>query len=375
MEKDFSFIAVEGDWPDCYKINRYVKHYSDSGSSSKEVLMGFNRWPTWMWGNWEMVAFIDWLKDFNMKHVAENKIGFYGLDVYSFNESMEAIISYLKKNDLNAYHTALNALKCFEPYEHDEGHSYAKASAFVPSLCEREILDLLTEIQNKLPTYNTDFENVFSTEQNAIIAVNAEKYYRAMIKGGAHSWNIRDKHMLLTINRLVKQHGKNSKVIIWEHNTHIGDARATDMAADGMVNVGQLLKEQYGKDRVKAVGFGSFKGSVIAGSKWGGIIKKIDVPEARPGSWEHLYHKASKGIDQILLMNDIKKEECLFSPIDHRAIGVVYNPEYEKFGNYVPSIMPERYDAFVFIDETKALFPLKINLDNHQIPETYPFGF
>jgi erythromycin esterase len=374
QEKGFSFIGVEGDWPDCYRLNRFAKGYLNAGTDVYKVLNEFKRWPTWMWANWEIAAFIDWLKAYNVSLPADKRIGFYGLDVYSFRESMNSIIEYLEKNDPKALVIAKTAMKCFEPYGKDEGQSYARASSYVPELCEKEILHLLTEIVKNVPNYNHDAENVLSTEQNAFIARNAEKYYRAMIKRGSASWNIRDEHMVSTIERLMKFHGKDAKIIVWEHNTHIGDARATDMASEGMVNVGQLLREQYLTEGVVAVGFGSYKGSVVAGREWGDSMRKINVPEAVEGSWEHAFHLASNGQNRLLLMNKIKEEKCLSSYIGHRAIGVVYNPEHERFGNYVPTILPKRYDAFIFLDKTSALHPIHIQPEGNQIPETYPFG-
>jgi erythromycin esterase-like protein len=373
-EKNFSFVAVEGDWPDCYRANRYAKNYPHAGKSALEVLHSFNRWPTWMWGNWEMVAFIEWLKEFNKNRSSDKRVGFYGLDVYSLWESMDAIIKYLEKNDRHALEIAKQAVKCFEPFGYDEGQSYARASVMVPELCEKEVVDLLSEIRKNISHYNSDAENVFSTEQNALIAVHAEEYYRAMIHGGPNSWNIRDRHMVSTLDRLMKFHEKNSKAIIWEHNTHIGDARATDMASEGMVNVGELVAQQHAKDGVVAIGFGSYQGSVIAGRSWGDVMRKIPVPKAVNGSWEQIFHQAGDGKDKLLLMDKIKNEECLSTHIGHRAIGVVYNPEHEMYGNYVPSIMPMRYNAFIFLDETKGLHPLHIKPDGHQVPETYPFG-
>jgi erythromycin esterase-like protein len=233
---------------------------------------------------------------------------------------------------------------------------------------------MLTEIKKNLPNYNSDHENVMSTEQNAYVTRNAEKYYRAMIKRGAASWNIRDEHMVSTIERLLKFHGNESKVIVWEHNTHIGDARATDMASEGMVNVGQLLKEKCAADGVIAIGFGSYKGTVVAGRTWGDEMRKIIVPEAVEGSWEHSFHIASNGQNKLLLMSPIREEQSLSDYIPHRAIGVVYNPEHERYGNYVPTIMPRRYDAFIYLDETTALHPLHIKPNGSQIPATYPFG-
>jgi erythromycin esterase len=362
-EKGFNFIAVEGDWPDCYRLNRFVKGYDAESKSAFKVLHAFKRWPTWMWANWEIVALADWLQKHNTGLPANKKTGFYGLDVYSLWESMESIMQYLKKTDTAALKVAEEAFRCFEPYYNDEGTSYARASQFVPELCENEVMHLLKEIQRKLPTYNTDHENAFNAEQNALVAVNAEKYYRAMIKGGPHSWNVRDRHMADTLERLLKFHGENSKVIVWEHNTHVGDARATDMVDEGMFNIGELARMQHAD-----------KGSVMAGQSWGAPMQAMQMPEARKGSWEYLLHRAGKE-NKLLLMNDFAGNDMFMeNHIGHRAIGVVYNPQYEQYGNYVPTILPLRYDAFIYLNETKALNPLHIEPDGAQIPETYPFG-
>lgn len=374
-EKGFSFVGVEGDWPDCYRLNRYTKGYSNSEKDIYDVLNEFKRWPTWMWGNWETAAFIDWLKKHNENLPSDKRVGFYGLDVYSFRESLDAIIKYLEQNDPKTLAVAKKAMECFEPYSNDNGQTYARASAFVPQLCENEIIDMLTEIRKNIPNYNSDYENVFSTEQNAFIAKNAERYYRAMIKRSSASWNIRDEHMVSTIERLLKFHGNEAKVIVWEHNTHIGDARATDMAKRGAINVGQLLKEQYSNDGVIAVGFGSYEGSVIASRSWGDQMRKIPVPKAEKESWEDLFHIASDGQNKLLLMNKTLGNNFLANNyIGHRAIGVVYNPEHERFGNYVPTILPKRYDAFIYIDETNALHPIHIEPRGNETPDTYPFG-
>jgi erythromycin esterase len=373
-EKGFNFIAVEGDWPDCYRLNRFVKGYDANAKGSLQVLHAFNRWPTWMWANWEIVALADWLQKHNAGLPANKKAGFYGLDVYSLWESMESIMQYLKKTDVAALKVAEEAFRCFEPYRKGEGSSYARASQFVPELCENEVVYLLKEIQQKLPQYNTDYENVFSAEQNALVTVNAEKYYRAMIHGGPHSWNVRDRHMADTLDRLLKFHGENSKVIVWEHNTHIGDARATDMADEGMFNIGELARTQHNDKGVVLVGFGSYKGTVMAGHSWGAKMQAMQMPEARKGSWEYLLHNAGRE-NKLLILDDFSRNDMFMeNHIGHRAIGVVYNPQYEQYGNYVPSILPLRYDAFIYLDETRALYPLHIEPDGRQIPETYPFG-
>lgn len=372
-EKSFNLIAVEGDWPDCYRLNRYIKNYSGAGKNAFEVLKEFNRWPTWMWANWEIVALAEWLFQYNKNFPSNKKVGFYGLDVYSLWESMESIMQYLRKTDPGALKVAEEAFRCFEPYRKDEGRAYASALQFVPELCQNEVVHLLKEIQQKLPQYNTDYENVFSAEQNALVMVNAEKYYRAMIEGGPHSWNVRDRHMADTMERLLKFHGENSKIIIWEHNTHIGDARATDMADEGLYNIGELARLQHHEKGIVLVGFGSYKGTVVAGHSWGATMQYMNMPAARNGSWEYLLHQEGAN-NKLLLMEDFMNDVFMENYIGHRAIGVVYNPKYEQYGNYVPSILPMRYDAFIYIDETNAVHPLHILPDGHQVPETYPFG-
>lgn len=372
-EKNFDFIAVEGDWPDSYRLNRYIKNYADAGKNAVDVLHAFHRWPTWMWANWEISALAEWLLKHNYALPSNKKIGFYGLDVYSLWESMEAIMNYLKRVDPLALRVAERAFHCFEPYRKNEGQGYARASMFVADLCEDEVVNLLREIRRKLPQYNTDHEAVLSAEQNAIIAVNAEKYYRAMIAGGPHSWNIRDRHMMETLNRLLEFHGEDSKAIVWEHNTHIGDARATDMTNEGMFNVGELARIEHHENGVVLVGFGSYAGSVIAGKSWGAPMRKTEVPPAPKDTWEGLLHQAGAD-DKLLIMDNFMDDVFMENHIGHRAIGVVYQPQYEQYGNYVPSILPMRYDAFLFLDQTKALHPLHIKPDGHMIPETYPFG-
>jgi erythromycin esterase len=372
-EMGFSFIAVEGDWPDCYRLNRFIKQYPDSGKSAYEVAHSFNRWPTWMWANWETVALAEWLREFNKGHPRKNKVGFYGLDVYSLWESLDAIISYLDKKDPSTKETAMEALACFEPYSEGEGHAYARATLMVPSICEDEVVDLLTQIRKNMPSYNTDHEAVLSAEQNAHVIVNAERYYRAMVRASHLSWNIRDHHMVDTLYRLMDFYGPQSKAIIWEHNTHIGDARATDMYAAGMVNVGQLVREGRAEDGVYTIGFGSYSGTVIAGREWGDRMKVMHLPDAMMDSWEFILHQL-EAKDRIVFMTDELKKQLRDKSFGHRAIGVVYHPHYEKPGNYVLSKITERYDAFIYLDKTSALHPLHIKPDGHQMPETFPFG-
>lgn len=371
QEKGFSFIAVEGDWPDCYKVNRYIKHYANSGADALSVLRTFDRWPTWMWANWEVVALAEWLHKHNANLPAAQQVGFYGLDVYSLHESMETLSDYIQKNRPDALDTMRHAVMCFEPYGSDP-QSYAFGTAFVPDSCEDEVLSLLTKVREPNPAYASDPEASFNAEQNAWVTVGAERYYRTMILGDAESWNIRDTYMADTLDRLMNYHGPQAKAIVWEHNTHIGDARATDMARAEMVNVGQLARERHGDEGVVLVGFASHRGTVIAAESWGAPMERMEVPRGREGSWEAVLHEAGAS-NKLLLMDEVRDVPGVDRMRGHRAIGVVYHPQREA-GNYVPSVLPERYDALLYFDQTEALHPLHIKPDTTEPPETYPWG-
>lgn len=372
-EKGFRFIAVEGDWPDCYRVNRYVKGYPDSGASAYEVLHAFARWPTWMWANREVESLAEWMREHNRSRREEEKVGFYGLDVYSLWESMDAVEEYLKRVDPEAARRARRAYGCFDVYNEDV-QEYARATALVPTSCEDEVVAMLRELRQKAPQYREDGrESYFNAEQNALTVRNAEMYYRAMVRGGPTSWNLRDTHMVETLNRLVAHHGPDTRAIVWEHNTHVGDARATDMATAGMVNVGQLVRQQHDEEGVILVGFSSFRGTVIAGEEWGAPMERMQVPEAREGSWERILHEHSECDRLIIFQPD--EPEVLLEPHGHRAIGVVYNPAFERFGNYVPTVLPHRYDAILYFDHTHALHPLHMEpRRGGEAPETYPSG-
>jgi erythromycin esterase-like protein len=371
QEKGFNFIAVEGDWPDCYAINRYVKNYKDAADEIEEVLKKFDRWPTWMWGNWEVAGLAEWMREHNSPLSIEKKVGFYGLDVYSLWDSMKAMMHYLETEDPNAAGSVKKAIQCFEPFNENE-QQYARYTLREAG-CREEVLALLKEIRLKAQFLDGDREAGFNTEQNALIAVNAEKYYRTMIGFDNESWNVRDRHMMETLDRLMKFHGKNAKGIVWEHNTHIGDARATGMSKAGMVNIGELAREEYGEENVYLAGFASYHGSVIAGEEWGAPMEVMEVPEAQKGSIEYRLHQQSDKDRYILFNKEIPEE--YFEKIGHRAIGVVYDPAMEKYGNYVPSLLPQRYDALIYIDETKALHPLALHVDRRKVPETFPSDF
>jgi erythromycin esterase-like protein len=358
-ERGFSFVAVEGDWPDCYEVNRFVKSYPDSESSAYGVLHEFDRWPTWVWANRDVVDLATWLREQNERRPSETQAGFYGLDVYSLYESMTEVVRYLEGIDPGAARAARRAYSCFEPYYGDV-QEYARATALVPTSCEDEAVSILSALRRKAPEYAADGrEAFFNAEQNALVAQGAELYYRTMVRGGPGSWNVRDHHMVDTLERLMSVHGPLARGIVWEHNTHVGDARFTDMARAGMVNVGQLIRQRHGEEGVVLVGFGTHHGTVIAAEEWGLPMQRMRVPKARDDSYEGIMHRC--GVSDFLLVFDGSDDGGILG-LDtvrgHRAIGVVYEPAHERWGNYVPTLLARRYDSFIFLDQTEALDPI-----------------
>ncbi|SFL55069.1 Erythromycin esterase homolog [Paenibacillus sp. 1_12] len=354
LEKGFQFIAVEGDWPSCYTLNRYVKGYPDAAVDAKEALKDFNRWPAWMWANSEILELAEWLRQYNADKPDKAKVGFYGIDVYSLWESMNEILKYLSTKDSADLQVAKRAFECFEPYGRDE-QSYGISASIYGEGCEDDVVSLLRRLQDKWKdAHSMDKENALSAELNALAVKGAEAYYRTMIHHDADSWNIRDHHMVEALEKLMEFHGEDARTLVWEHNTHIGDARATDMSDEGMVNVGQLLREKHGHD-VYAIGFGSYQGTVLAGKAWGAEPEEMRMPPAIVNSWEELLHR--DGAEDKLLLFDVSEPVLDETLVGHRAIGVVYHPDRER-GNYVPTVISKRYDAFIYIDQTTALSPL-----------------
>lgn len=372
-EKGFSFVSIEGDWPDSYQVNRYVKNVSGAGESAYDVLYAFDRWPTWMWANREVVDFIEWLAAYNKERPEKDKAGFYGLDVYSLWESLRETVVYLDKTDPEAAKIAREAYRCFEPYRQDIT-GYAWTAGLVPEACEDEVVELLAAMEHIPPRKGgMESEDRFSAEQNALVAVNAEHYYRIMLGGGADSWNLRDEHMTDTFFRLLDFYSKETeaKGIVWAHNTHVGDARFTDMATAGELNIGQLVRDRLGWESSHLIGFGSYQGSVIAADAWDAPMKKMPLPPAMAGSWENLLHGFNQR-DRLILFRENEKAARMFSDLrGNRAVGVVYDP-YNEFGNYVPTILSERYDSFLYIDRTSALHPLHLEAKEEGPPETFP---
>lgn len=366
----FNFIAVEGDWPPCYQVNHFLNN--PQGKSSHQVLKAFDRWPTWMWANTDVAELINELMKWNKNR--EEKAGFYGLDVYSLVDSIDETIRSLKEIDPHLAQKASRTYSCFDPYRKDE-KEYARSLFRFPEGCREEVVKTLQELLSLKLQRRMD-SDLFNAIQNARIVKNAESYYRAMVSFDDDSWNVRDRHMMETLDTLFEYYGQDAKAIVWEHNTHIGDYRATDMVLHGQINIGGLAREKYGQENVSLVGFGTYTGTVIASHAWDGPALTLPVPEAKIESLEDHCHNLSQkmGSDFFLLFDDAPSESVLNRSIGHRAIGVVYHPEYERRGNYVPTILPKRYDAFVFIDKTHALVPFQVGFDPRKFPESYPHG-
>ncbi|GAA1466461.1 erythromycin esterase family protein [Microbacterium thalassium] len=365
-----TWIGVEGDWPDCWRIDRWVRGLTDRGADARTVLQGFERWPTWMWANTDVADFLDWLHELNLTRPEAQRVGFYGLDVYSLWDSLDRVMRWLADNQPDALPAALQAWQCFAPFDEDP-HRYAWSTSMVPQSCESDVVELLTEVRHR---FLADGDDAFDAMQNAEVAVQAERYYRAMVRTDRGSWNIRDIHMADTAERLRRHFGTDSRGIIWEHNTHVGDARATTMADAGMVNIGQLLRERHGEEAVMLVGFASHRGSVIAGSQWGQAEERMPVRPARPGSHEDLLHRAL-GEPSVIPLIGREHRPWPAHRAGHRAIGVVYDPAREA-GNYVPTVMGARYDALLWFEQAEALTPLHHEAQPEEPEfETEPSGF
>ncbi|MET8837650.1 erythromycin esterase family protein [Micromonospora sp. NPDC004540] len=367
-ERGFSFVAVEGDWPDCDRVDRSVRCRPDAPADPRAALAAFERWPTWMWANEEVVDFTRWLRDRNARVDEAGRVGFHGLDVYSLWESLREILTWLREHDPDQVPAALAAYRCFEPYDEDP-QEYARATRLVPHRCEDKVVALLAGLRERAAA---DGPGRFGTWQNAEVVAGAERYYRAMVRGGRESWNIRDRHMDDTLERLLDHYGPGARAVVWAHNTHVGDARATDMADAGAVNIGQLARERYGPERVVLVGFGTHAGTVTAGAAWGAPMETMTVPPARRHSLEEALHAAAPDRALLVFPRD-ERPDLLTHEIDHRAIGVVYRPGRESPGNYVPTVLGERYDAFCWFDTSRAVRPLPTRPVPAE-PETWPSG-
>ncbi len=369
----FSFVSVEGDWPDLEKLNRYSS--KGRGRSAKSVMQAFRRWPTWMWANEEVVEFVEFLK--SEKSVSE--CGFYGLDIYSLFESIDSVLEYVQKVNPFLSKAMKARYSCFEPFERDE-YAYARSLQRIPEGCSAQVMQNLDAILKIRLEKGQDPDEYFGAEQNARIVVNAENYYRALLSGDELSWNVRDSHMLDTLELLLdrcEKMGRSSKGIVWAHNTHVGDYRATDMEREGYVNLGGLARKTYGESDVGLIGFGTYSGKVVAAQAWGGKEQVMVVPPAQKDTYEAYFHEAlqlRKMKQGYILMGPQEKEGILKEIHGHRAIGVVYHNQRENRGNYVPTSLSHRYDAFVFVDQTSALHSLHALHEHGKFPETWPQG-
>ncbi|MBU6154603.1 MAG: erythromycin esterase family protein [Bdellovibrionales bacterium] len=368
--ENYSFVAVEGDWPDSQKLNRLLR--ADSGrKSASQVMRTFKRWPTWMWSNREVAHFIESIKGMN--------VSFYGLDVYSLFESLESVIAYTMRVNPFLGNMLKQRYSCFEPFERDE-YAYARSLQRFPEGCAAEVISNLDALLKSRLESEEKIDERFSAEQNARIVVNAENYYRALLSSDERSWNVRDGHMMETLDLLLElsvKLNRKPKGIVWAHNTHIGDYRATPMAKEGYVNLGGLARQTFGPEKVALVGFGTHSGRLVASNAWGGREQVLMLPPGREGTWEWHFHEAlelKKWKQGYVLFEETDREGPFAEVLGHRAVGVVYHPGSEGRGNLVPTSLCNRYDAFVFIDETSALHSLHSVHEMGRFPETWPGG-
>ena len=375
-----SFIGVEGDWPDCWRIDQWVRGREEVGSDpggsaldARHVLAQFERWPRWMWANEEVADFLDWLRAHNLARPMAERVGFFGLDVYSLWDSLREVFAWLERNAPEAVPMAMRAWECFAPFD-EQPQRYAHSTALVPESCEDDVVALLVAVRHRVAREALPDEGAFGAAQNAAVVAGAERYYRAMVRSDRTSWNIRDFHMADTLDRLLQHFGARSRALVWAHNTHVGDSRATDMAAAGMVNIGEILRDRHDDEGVALIGFAGHRGAVMASAAWGADEVVFEVPTARLGSHEDLLHRAL-GAPSLLIFPHRRGGLWLRMRRGHRAIGVVYQPRHEH-GNYVPTVMGDRYDALLWLEDTSALAPL-----HHEPPpreaeyETQPSGY
>ncbi len=378
IEKGFNAIAIEGDWPDAYRVNQYVTHQGRD-QNANEALSGFTRFPSWMWRNSVIVEFVDWLHNHNQNTRSPNsEISFYGLDLYSLFTSIDEVIRYLRKYYPALAEQAKERYACFDRFGRDsQRYGYAVGLGGESPSCEDEVVNQFLEL-NRLKS-DTLTEYLFSAQQNANLVKNAEHYYRSMFSSAVSSWNLRDKHMMQTLVEVDRytsnKNSKPAKVIVWAHNSHLGDARATEMAVRGELNLGQLVRQHYA-DEVFLLGFSTYHGTVTASSDWGDPAEAKSVLPALKGSYEALMHQSA--LSKFIL--PLKKNIELIAPLSEerlqRAIGVIYRPETERQSHYLYANLPRQFDALIHIDKTSAVRPLDIGQywQSGEAPETFPVG-
>ena len=371
MHKGFNFIAVEGDWPDAARIDHYVRHFEFPPSE----WMAFARFPVWMWRNNEVREFVDWLREHNADVQPDRRIAFHGLDLYSLYNSIRSVLKYLDDVDPEAAKVARQRYGCLTPWQADPATYGHAALTGAYRTCEGEVIQMLTDIWQKRRTYaEHDGERFLDTVQNARLVANAERYYRVMYYGSRESWNLRDSYMFDTLKTLLAFHGPESKAIVWAHNSHVGDAAATEMSARGELNIGHLCRKEFG-DSSYSIGFGTHTGTVAAASDWDGPMEIKTVRPSLEQSYERLCHETEVPSFMIGLRDRLPSRihEALVKPRLERAIGVIYRPDTELASHYFQAVLPQQFDEYVWFNETRAVTPFEA-AELEGLPDTYPFG-
>lgn len=371
MDKGFTIVAAEADWPDAARIDHYVRHRDVPPSDWS----AFARFPTWMWRNQEVREFVDWLHDYNKPLAMSRRVGFYGLDLYSLYHSVRAVIGYLEDVDPDLAEIARWRYGCLSPWEADPAAYGHAALTGKYRDCEQDVALMLKDLYQKRQDYaHADGARFLDASQNAMLVANAERYYRIMYYGSRASWNLRDTHMFETLNRVLEAHGSESKAVVWAHNSHIGDASATEMSARGEHNIGQLCRKAFG-DLSYRIGFGTDHGTVAAASNWDAPMEIKQVRPAHAQSYERLFHLTEQPGLILPLRHNQNLEVIgeLAQPRLERAIGVIYRPETELASHYFEAILPRQFDDYIWVDDSSAITPLTTaELDG--VPDTYPFG-
>jgi erythromycin esterase-like protein len=381
-EQGFDAVAAEADWPDAYRVNRYVQGRGPDGDAA-EALSDFLRFPQWMWRNADVLDFVGWLRQENEHHAEHNKVGFYGLDLYSLHASITAVLEYLDRTDPRAARIARDRYACFDQFGEDPQMYGQVAGLGLAEGCEREVIQQLVTLQERrgqlLARDGLVAEDEqFAAEQNARVVARAEEYYRSMFGGRVSTWNLRDSHMADTLDALgrhLSKRGRPAKIVVWAHNSHLGDASATEMGAIGEHNLGQLCRGRHPGETV-LIGFSTYTGTVTAASDWDSPAERKTVNPGLRGSYEALFHQT--GVPGFILMLRELGEVtgALREPRLQRAIGVVYRPDTERRSHYFTSALPRQFDAMIHIDETRALEPMERSglWEKGELPETYPSG-
>jgi erythromycin esterase-like protein len=380
-EQGFTSVAVEADWPDAYRVNRYVQGRS-MDDDAEAALSGFRRFPQWMWRNADVLDFVGWLRAFNDALPLERRVGFYGLDLYALHSSIEAVLAYLRIVDPDAAERARARYACFDHFGVDpQSYGYATSLGLGPS-CEAAVVAELTDLRRAAAEYakrdgRVEPDDFFYAEQNARLVRNAERYYRAMFGDRAESWNLRDRHMAETLEALVRfnedRRRRPEKVVVWAHNSHLGDARATEMSMRGELNLGQLVRTRHGLDAV-SIGFLTYGGTVTAASDWDEPAQRMRVRPALPGSYEALFREWGPENRFVDLTRSDPAIRRLAEPYLERAIGVIYRPETERHSHYFHARLTQQFDGVLYYDTTRAVEPLERTglWERGEVAETFP---